>query len=127
MSEHPHSYRSPLCDYWAALQGSGDVAVGDVKPLDRALDDSHLTASLRASWLFFRMVLASAARYLDADSQALSLLARVAVVLEHSMAVQVETAVASWADRLLNQIRDAREDEWRRIALELHDRIGNAI
>jgi signal transduction histidine kinase len=90
-------------------------------------DVAHLTRSLRASSLFFRMVLAMAADYIAPGSAALRLLVRVAAALERGMAARAEATAASWAGRVLKQAQDAREDERRWIALELHDRIANAI
>ncbi len=118
----------------ASLRAGEDLHGGQPWHLDPRVGDliqvtevTHFTASMRASSLFFHMVLAMAAASLDPASAALSLLVRVAAALERSMAVRAEATAASWADRMLKQMQDAREDERRWIAVELHDRIGNAI
>jgi signal transduction histidine kinase len=138
MSELPHSNQSALCQGHLrsdpahadnpARSGSwlADLLDADA---DRMLADfrADFTASLQASSLLFQLVLTMVAGYLDPGSEALGPLVRVAAALARSMAVRAEAAAAAWAGRMLKQVHDAREDERRRIALELHDGIGNAI
>jgi signal transduction histidine kinase len=127
MSELPHSKKAALYP-------------GDVRDDPAQADDP----ARRARWLAdlldagadpmmadFRAALRgsgdAAVAYLDPGSGQLSLLVRIAAALERSMAVRAEAAAASWASRMMKQMQDARQDERRWIAFELHDRIGNAI
>jgi signal transduction histidine kinase len=98
-----------------------------VSELTQVSDATDPVASLRASSLFFRIVLARAAAHLDPGSAAPGLLARVAVALERGLTVRAEATAASLTERLLKQVHDALEEERRWISLELHDRVGNAI
>jgi signal transduction histidine kinase len=144
MSELPHSNQPALCQGHlrsdpghADNPAHGGSWLADLldADADRMLADfrADFTASLRASSLFFQLVLTMVAGYLDTGSEALGPLGplgplvRVAAALERSMAVRAEAAAAAWAGRMLKQVHDAREDERRWIALDLHDGIGNAI
>src|SRR5262249_14363388 len=50
-----------------------------------------------------------------------------ALTLEQSIGVRIREASASYTAFLLNRIQEAQTDERRRIARELHDRIGHGM
>jgi signal transduction histidine kinase len=122
-----------LADVCASLN-AGEVRVGETFRLvswnigvTRASDGVHPTESLQASSVFFRTVLAVAAETLGTEPEAFSLLMMVAMALERSITLRVRTAMAGYTSFLLNQVHEAQVTERRRIARDLHDRIGHCI
>jgi signal transduction histidine kinase len=95
--------------------------------LTRASDGVHPRESLEAASVFFRTVLEAAADHLIDQPQAFRLLGLVAAALERSITTRVQTSIAGYTSYLLNQVHDAQVNERRRIARELHDRIGRSI
>lgn len=95
--------------------------------LTRAADGLHPADSLQASSAYFRTVLGRAARYLEDDPEAFELFGMVALALERSITLRVRTALTGYTSFLLNQVHEAQVNERRRIARELHDRIGHCI
>jgi signal transduction histidine kinase len=95
--------------------------------MSRAAGGVHPSVSLQASSTFFSIVLAEAAEGLDYSSDDFTLLTATALALERSITLRVRTAIAAYTSFLLNQIREAQISERRRIARDLHDRIGPGI
>lgn len=93
----------------------------------RAAAGVHPSESLEAASVFFRVVLTFVADRLAEDPEAFDLLTRVAVALEHSITMRVQVSTAGYTSFLLNQVHDAQVNERRRIARDLHDRIGHGI
>lgn len=93
----------------------------------RAAAGVHPADSLQASSVYFRTVLSSAAEYLTEDPESFELFGMVALALERSITMRVRTALAGYTSFLLNQVHEAQVNERRRIARELHDRIGHCI
>lgn len=95
--------------------------------LTRASSGIHPVELLQASSVFFRAVLTTAAGHLGTQPDAFDLLSLVTMALEHSIMMRLRTAVAGYTSFLLNQVHEAQVGERRRIARDLHDRIGHAI
>jgi signal transduction histidine kinase len=64
---------------------------------------------------------------MDDTPDAFGLLATMAMALERSITLRIRTAVAGYTSFLLNQVHEAQITERRRIARDLHDRIGPSI
>jgi signal transduction histidine kinase len=125
--------RQILTDVASSLR-IGEVRVGESYKLiswniglTRAADGVHPVESLQAASVFFRTVLVIVSDHLSTESDAFDLLAMVAMALEHSIMLRVRTAVAGYTGFLLNQVHDAQISERRRIARDLHDRIGHTM
>lgn len=95
--------------------------------LTRAAEGVHPSESLQASSVFFRTVLDRVASRLEERPDAFGLLVEAAMALERSITLRVRTAIAGYTGYLLNQVHDAQVNERRRIARDLHDRIGHCI
>lgn len=122
-----------LDDVCASLL-SGRVLVGeDYQPIaweigfTRAAEGVHPSESLQASSIFFSTVLDSVGRRLKERPDTFGLIVQAAKALEHSIMLRVRTAIAGYTGFLLNQVYDAQVNERRRIARDLHDRIGHCI
>lgn len=95
--------------------------------LTRASHGIHPVELLQAGSVFFRAVLTTVADHLGTNSDAFDLLSLVTMSLEHSIMMRLRVAVAGYTSFLLNQVHEAQVGERRRIARDLHDRIGHAI
>ncbi|MBS2963690.1 hypothetical protein KGA66_11565 [Actinocrinis puniceicyclus] len=122
-----------LDDVCASLR-SGRVLVGEGYQMiawdigfSRAAEGVHPSESLQASSVFFCTVLDNVGRRLADRPDALGLLVQSAMALERSITLRVRTAIAGYTGYLLNQVHDAQVNERRRIARDLHDRIGHCI
>lgn len=122
-----------FADVVASLR-AGEVRIGETYRIvswgmgvARAADGVHPSDSLQVSSVFFRTVLAAAADCLDAEPDAFVLLGTVAVALERSIMVRMRTSLSGYTSYLLNQVREAQASERRRIARDLHDRIGHCL
>ncbi|GAA4535601.1 histidine kinase [Nonomuraea ferruginea] len=94
----------------------------------RAAGGVHPAASLEAGSLFFGTAVAHLARRIAADFDSPAEVLALAVTgMEESLSRRVREASESYHGFLLNQVHQAQEDERRRIARELHDRIGHGI
>ncbi|MCA2220957.1 sensor histidine kinase [Nonomuraea aurantiaca] len=94
----------------------------------RASTGVHPKASLEAGSLFFRVALSHLARRIavEADSPA-EAFTLVATGMEESLSRRIRESAESYHRFLLNQVQEAQGEERRRIARELHDRIGHGI
>lgn len=122
-----------LRDVVASLR-SGSVGAGEGLPpiagggeLIRAAMDMPPGASLQSASLMFRTALDSVARALKDRPEAFGLIVAVTMALQQSIMARVRAAVADYTGFLLNQIHDAHVTERRRIARDLHDRVGHSI
>ncbi|GER99253.1 two-component sensor histidine kinase [Acrocarpospora corrugata] len=141
LSTDPSAIRQALMtaeyvlDDVAATLRTGRVQVNDLYKfhawevgISRAASGVHPKASLEAGSLFFRSALTHLARRIAADSEHPSeTFALVATGMEESLSRRVREASESYHGFLLNQVQEVQEQERRRIARELHDRIGHGI
>jgi signal transduction histidine kinase len=95
--------------------------------VSRAAGGFHPKDSLYASSLFFAAVLAKLLKFVGSSPDGLDLLAFASTALERSLSLRIIQASASFSGFLLNKVQEAQVDERRRIARELHDRIGHGI
>lgn len=94
----------------------------------RAAGGVHPAASLEAGSLFFRTAVHHLARCIGAvHDRPAEVLALAISGLEESLSRRVRESSEAYHGFLLNQVHRAQEDERRRIARELHDRIGHGI
>ena len=94
---------------------------------DRAASGIHPVESLRAGSLLFEVVLAGV-REAIADEPNAALLAAVATrSLHHSLMDRIRMAATSYSSFLLNRTAEAHVGERRRIAREMHDRLGSGV
>ncbi|MEO3854136.1 histidine kinase [Acrocarpospora sp. B8E8] len=141
LSADPSAIRQALMtaqyvlDDVAATLRTGKVQVNDLYKfhawevgISRAASGVHPRASLEAGSLFFKSALTHLARRIAADSDRPSdTFALVATGMEESLSRRVREASESYTGFLLNQVQEVQEEERRRIARELHDRIGHGI
>lgn len=80
-----------------------------------------------AASFFYGAVLSTVSRLLAVFADPLGLFARIAMTLEQSISMRVREAMGSYTVFLLERMQDAQLDERRRIARDLHDRIGHGI
>jgi signal transduction histidine kinase len=94
----------------------------------RAAEGVHPAASLEAGSLFFSTAVHHLARRMAVEfDEPAEVLALAVTGMEESLSRRVRDASESYNGFLLNQVHQAQEDERRRIARELHDRIGHGI
>jgi signal transduction histidine kinase len=124
-----------VLDDVAATLRAGKVQVNELYKFhawevgsSRALAGVHPKASLEAGSLFFRAALRHLARRIaeDAESPA-EAFALAATGMEESLSRRIREASDTYHGFLLNQVQEAQVEERRRIARELHDRIGHGI
>lgn len=93
----------------------------------RAADGVHPGESAYASSLFFQTVMSATAGLLESACDGLELLGRVSVALDRSIRERGRAALAGYTSFLLNKVHEAQVGERRRIARELHDRVGHSM
>ncbi len=93
----------------------------------RASAGIHPRESLLAASVFFRAAFTTLSHRLQDDTQAARLLRLVVTALEQSISLRIREASSSYTGFLLNQVTEAQMAERRRIARELHDRIGHSL
>ncbi|WP_280669111.1 sensor histidine kinase [Kitasatospora sp. MAP12-44] len=93
----------------------------------RATAGVHPQESLEAASIFFRTALAALTDLVGPRPESLDAFTVAALTLEQSIALRVRESVSSYNGVLLNRVREAQIDERRRIARDLHDRIGHGI
>lgn len=119
----------------AATLRAGKVQVSDLYEFQawevgnvRAAGGVHPKTSLEAGSHFFRIALRCLARLMIARSDTPAELITLAVTgMEESLSRRIRESAESYHSFLLNQVHQAQEEERRRIARELHDRIGHGI
>jgi signal transduction histidine kinase len=92
----------------------------------RAARRIHPNHSVLAASVFFSEVLSmvSGALGVDPEGNSVALLALVANALEQSIILRIRQSLSSYTGHLLNDVHEAQIGEHRRIARELHDRVG---
>ena len=103
-----------------------EVSGGDPGPRPAA-DSVHPGELLQSSSEFFQIVLTAAVALLSAETGAWPLLPLVVSALEQSISARLRTTITGHTSRMLNQVREAQTSERRRIARDLHDRVGYGI
>ncbi|MEV4096106.1 sensor histidine kinase [Streptosporangium saharense] len=93
----------------------------------RAVDGVHPRESIQASSVFFHTALSVVFTCLTPDPQSLETLRLISLALERSIALRIRDAVAAYTGLLLNRVHEAQLGERRRIARELHDRVGHGM
>lgn len=96
----------------------------------RAAAGVHPKASLEAGSLFFRTALRHLVREITAGADcgtAAELITLAVAGLEESLSRRVRESADSYHSFLLDLVHEAQEEERRRIARELHDRIGHGL
>ena len=83
--------------------------------------------SQRAAILFFKVTVDTLAHHVRSDPDLLPDLVVGLLALNESLAMRVEQATFSYTGYLLNHINEAHLEERRRIARELHDRLGEGL
>ncbi|MBO3749328.1 hypothetical protein J5X84_24885 [Streptosporangiaceae bacterium NEAU-GS5] len=89
-----------------------------------ATADVHPAYSLQAAGFLFDVVFKHAAKALPNDDEASACLTTIALAMNHSLSGPLRAAFHGY---LLKAIRQAQADERRRIARDLHDRIGHGV
>jgi signal transduction histidine kinase len=131
-------YRAIIADVSGSLR-AGRVTVDESYKLTarsigaaRAAGNIHPGESLQASSVFFERVLTTTAKLIDdspmtqgAATQQLFQIA--ALALESSLTGRVREAFAAYTSFLLTKVHEAQVNERRRIARDLHDRIGHCV
>jgi signal transduction histidine kinase len=83
--------------------------------------------SLLAASVFFRTAFTTLSERIQDDSATALLLRRLVTTLEQSVSTRSREAATSYAGFLLSKVHEAHLAERRRIARELHDRIGQCL
>jgi signal transduction histidine kinase len=110
---------------------AGRVQVDEHAVLAREIGASRAATAVptQESWsaamLFAETVVHSITRLVDTD--ALDLVAIVLLTLNRSITVRIREATGAYTRYLLSRIHEAHIGERRRLARELHDRIGNGL
>jgi signal transduction histidine kinase len=120
-----------LADVLRSL-AAGRVMVDEGDPLlswdigaTRAVHGTHPDESLRDAVAFFGIVMKAVAS--ETDAVDVDCLLLVSLALTESISVRIAKATVSYAGFLLNRIHEANIAERRRIARELHDRVGPGL
>ncbi len=91
----------------------------------RAANAVPTRESWRAAMVFVETVMSSVMRHVDTDT--LDMFGIVLLTLNQSITVRIREATGAYTSYLLNRIHEAHVGERRRIARELHDRVGNGL
>lgn len=93
----------------------------------RASRNVHPDESFDAAQTLSRIITSVVTDALDGHPDALRLSGHAARALNHSLISRIRMASSGYAGFLLHKIHEAHVDERRRIARELHDRIGHGV
>lgn len=124
-----------VLDDVAATLRAGKVQIGELYQFQareignaRAAGGVHPKASLEAGSLFFRSAVRHLTRRIAAEYESPADAIALAIGgMEESLSQRVRESAEGYHGFLLNQVQEAQEDERRRIARELHDRIGHGV
>jgi len=97
---------------------SGEIGVA------RAAHNIHQSASLEAASILFRTILQAGSAATSHSPDPAGAMAAMVGVLNDSLTARVRQGAASYASFLLDSVHNAQVAERRRIARDLHDRIG---
>ncbi|MEV7805239.1 histidine kinase [Microbispora sp. NPDC088329] len=123
-----------ILDDVAETLRAGSIRVGDSHKLiawevgaTRAATGVHPDESLRAASVWFQTVVAHLLERMPGDGASMRLFALVVLGLERSVTARIRESAAGYSSFLLDKVREAQIEERRRIARELHDRIGHGL
>jgi signal transduction histidine kinase len=111
----------------------GQLQVDRRQNLARTIGTSRAASGIRpqesliAASLFYRSALSTVSRLLAGFADPVNLLSVIALTLERSISMRVREAMSSYTAFLLDKMQDIQLEERRRIARDLHDRIGHGI
>jgi signal transduction histidine kinase len=83
--------------------------------------------SMQAAAVFFQVMITFVTRHVVADARSLQLFEVVLLALNESIHSRIGEATTAYSGYLLNRIHEAHLGERRRIARELHDRVGHGL
>ncbi|WP_157099461.1 sensor histidine kinase [Microbispora sp. ATCC PTA-5024] len=123
-----------ILDDVAETLRAGNIRVGESHKLiawevgaSRAASGVHPDESLRAASVWFQAVVTCLMERMPGDPESVRLLTLVVLGLERSITARIRESAASYSSFLLNKVHEAQIEERRRIARELHDRIGHGL
>jgi signal transduction histidine kinase len=93
----------------------------------RARAGAHPKESLEAASAFFQTAMETMARLIEPGPDSIDQYIMVTLAVEESLTLRVRESVSGYTGFLLQQVRRAQVAERRRIARDLHDRIGNSV
>jgi signal transduction histidine kinase len=93
----------------------------------RAASGVHPRESLRAAEVLFEVTINTLSRHAGRNEESLRLLVLAILAMNRSISARIREAVIAYSGFLLGRIHEAHLGERRRIARELHDRIGHGI
>jgi signal transduction histidine kinase len=93
----------------------------------RAVGNVHPDEALEVAAVFFGTVAQAASDLLGGSPEGLRLLALLSLLLVRSISDRVSEAYLAYTGFLLNKVHEVQVIERRRIARELHDRIGHCV
>jgi len=110
----------------ARLEDQNGLLASDIGET-RAAGGVHPRESLRAAEMLFEVALTTLRRHAGTDDESLQLLTLATIAMNQSISTRIREAVIAYSGFLLSKIHEAHVRERRRIARELHDRIGHGI
>ncbi|GLX08361.1 two-component sensor histidine kinase [Microbispora sp. NBRC 16548] len=123
-----------ILDDVAETLRAGSIRVGDSHKIiawevgaTRAASGVHPDESLRAASVWFQAVVTCLLERMPGDAESMQLLTLVVLGLERSITTRIREASASYSSFLLDKVHEAQVEERRRIARELHDRLGHGL
>ncbi|MEU8176864.1 histidine kinase [Microbispora hainanensis] len=123
-----------ILDDVAETLRAGTIKVGDSHKMiawevgaTRAASGVHPDESLRAASVWFQAVVTCLMERMPGDAESMRLLMLVVLGLERSITTRIREASASYSSFLLDKVHEAQVEERRRIARELHDRLGHGL
>lgn len=93
----------------------------------RAESHGNPADSLRAAVAFFDVTVNSLARYVRDDAELLPCFVTAILALNEAISMRVREATLAYSGYLLDRVHQAHIDERRRIARDLHDRLGEGL
>ena len=93
----------------------------------RAENQQNPADSLRAAAAFFDVTVNSLARFVRDDVDLLPCLITAVLTLHETISLRVREATLAYSGYLLDRVHQAHVDERRRIARDLHDRLGEGL
>ncbi|NUR85099.1 MAG: sensor histidine kinase [Nonomuraea sp.] len=122
-----------LDDVFAALEAGQVRSDTAISPLAwdigsrRAQTGVHPKESLDAASIFFKVALPALSAALQSRPDYARLFNIAALTLEQAISSRIRAASASYTSFLLNRVHSVQTEERRRIARDLHDRIGHGV
>lgn len=128
------TYASELITYLAASVQGHQIRADDPHELlpwmigtVQAENQLSLADLLRASTALFDVTVSSLASHVNHDPELLPCFITVIVVLNESISSRIREATLAYTGYLLERVNQAHIDERRRIARDLHDRLGEGM